>query len=141
MFTLHCHLLYCHILRNGRDLRDIRVFQSQPTQVRHAHGCPATDEDEEGDELVGKEEECKFVTSYKDKTTNSKELVLLIPVVFVLRSVYSFFTFMYDRDHDKTQHNTIQNEGRDERYCLFHSKHKTNIYTFSLKPLKMVLKR
>lgn len=42
-------------IRRDRDLRDIRVSQSQPTQVRNAHGRPATDEDEEGDELWGKD--------------------------------------------------------------------------------------
>lgn len=48
-------LISSYFLRCDGDLRDIRVFQSQPAQVQHAHGRPATDEDEEGDELVGKE--------------------------------------------------------------------------------------
>lgn len=42
-------------LEPDRHLRDIRVFQSQSAQVKNAHGCSTTDEDEEGDELAGKE--------------------------------------------------------------------------------------
>lgn len=44
-----------------RNSRNIRVFQSQASQVHHAHGCPATNEDEEGDELVGIKQE-KLIT-------------------------------------------------------------------------------
>lgn len=39
-------------VRRHGYLRDVRVFQSQSGQVQHAHCCPPTDEDEEGDELL-----------------------------------------------------------------------------------------
>lgn len=42
-------------LQSGRHLRDIGVFQSQSAEVKHAHGCSTTNEDEKRDELPGKE--------------------------------------------------------------------------------------
>lgn len=42
-------------LESGWHLRDIGVFQSQAAEVKHAHGCSTTNEDEKRDELSGKE--------------------------------------------------------------------------------------
>lgn len=42
-------------LEPDRHLRDIWVFQGQTAQVKHAHGCSTTDEDEERNQLEGEE--------------------------------------------------------------------------------------
>lgn len=61
------------------NLRDIRVFQGQSGQVHHAHGCPTTDEDEERDQLVGKEQNHLTLFVLQGyKITNNKYLLLFI---------------------------------------------------------------
>lgn len=42
-------------LEPDRHLRDIWVSQGQTAQVKHAHGCSTTDENEERDQLAGEE--------------------------------------------------------------------------------------
>lgn len=60
-------------LQSGQHLRDIRVFQSQPAEVKHAHGCSTTNEDEKRDELPGKE-----IAQKSDCISLMKVLLLLL---------------------------------------------------------------
>ena len=69
---------------------DIWVFQGQPTQVGGAHGYTTTDEDEEGDQLVGTEQNLCVYSIQASKCQRGKFTVYTCRE---LRSEFNFYLF------------------------------------------------